>query len=274
MNISKKQISLGALAAVAVVAVPVATVISCGKKDTNKADEKGTVTINVEEMKTPAELFSKINETLNNYMPEKASIIGTINPKDKEATFEKIKSYMGKIKTDAKFIKLKFKDKVVVWDLSELNKTINDANAAIALGFDKVEEKSVIKLMLADNPAMAVYVAAQSSQGITFGTKLQGFANLPKGGFEAYKSMLRAYHKLALEFIDSDIYAEWIKGKEFILPKGDLDLAKPVIEIAKPGEKYDLKKNRPNMQGLSSKEFVEEGNNFEAQWVLSIMNMY
>ncbi len=90
MNISKKQISLGALAAVAVVAVPVATVISCGKKE-SKADEKVTTTINLEEMKTPAELFSKINETLNNFMPEKASIIGLKDDKDPESTFEKIK---------------------------------------------------------------------------------------------------------------------------------------------------------------------------------------
>ncbi len=275
MNISKKQISLGALATLAVIATPIATVISCGE-DVNDLN-----IIDLNEIKSPKELIAKINAKLNNVMPEKATMLAdakTATNGGAEKIFNKIANYVNKIKSDTDKIILKFNGSEVIWDLSGLNQTIKDVQKSISLGYSKiVPQKSMGDLAKLENPSMAVYPIAQSKDDLgrtMTGMGLMAFSNMPPNGFASYNKMLNEYHKLAFQFINTKTYKEWIKGKTFELAS-DIDTMKNTsnIEKVQPGQKYDDNSFRkmPLTPLQKSKEYTQEGNNFEAQWVLSIM---
>ncbi|CAM9148728.1 hypothetical protein MYMA111404_04015 [Mycoplasma marinum] len=321
MKLTKKQISLGALAAVAVIAVPVATVASCGKdsKSNSTGTDTGSTgtdtgstgtdtgstgtdtgstgtntpvvdtashkTIDLNNITTTKMLFDKLGSTINNTMPTTAFELSALNPSDSsmpKQTFDNINKYMNGIDTKINTITFKLNDKTFDWDLTKLTKTIEEVKTEMKLGFSNLNSFNFPALISADNPAMAVYVAKQATEGsvkgMLVGMKLMGFTLLPGKAFEAYTQMLREYNALSKEFIATDIYKEWIKGKNFILPIGDLLASKIKTETIEPGKKYDDKNDKAasaGASGFTSTEFAKnENSNFAAQWVFTIMDLY
>ena len=279
MNISKKQISLGALAAVAVVAVPVATVISCGKKDaTPSVEEKNVIDLN--EMQSPQELINAINDKLKLEMKMPAHEMAKMDAGSHllETSFNSISNYMNGMNPDNfDELVIKMGDKTVKWDLTKIKQQIKIVRDSLAQGFDKVlsnptvDPNALSKMPLAGAILLKL---GENGAGMGYGLKLLGFSELPGNGYEGYNGILDEYHEFAKKLLASDIFKGWVKDKQYELVKFGFSEANGIEILGtdkyKAGEGLDDKANRT--LGLGKSEiFTNEGNNFEAQWIPTIL---
>ncbi|TCG11033.1 hypothetical protein [Mycoplasma todarodis] len=293
MNISKKQISLGALAAVAVVAVPVATTISCGKKEDKKEDKKddskNQVDANVIElskMKSVEELVETINSKLKLAMPERADLMAVMENgigKLKESSFNKIKKYMdGMNPNNFKELIVKVGNEEIKWDLKNLLKNVEIVKNSLNKGYAKIKSAPVIDGSSEVPSAGGMVAMLGGGDGMTFGLALTGFSTLEGNGYDGYNGILDAYHEFAKKIISSKGFLGWMNDKtyEVISYKYEWDMASArKFTIAdtnsyKVGEGFDKQEVRDTLPGLvNSPTFKTEGNNLEAQWIAAILKM-
>ncbi|NQZ29289.1 MAG: hypothetical protein HRT98_02780 [Mycoplasmatales bacterium] len=281
MNISKKQISLGALAAVAVVAVPVATVISCGKKDTASSVE-GKNVIDLNQMNSPQELIDTINDKLGLAMSERVDLLAMMDNagKLKEESFNKIKKYMdGMNSNNFKELIVKIGDEEVKWDLTKLLTQVNKVKKSLSTGYANIKDHATVTGQEEVPSAGGLVAFLGGSKGLMFGLALTGFSELDGAGYEGYNGILDAYHEFAVNLTTSAGFKKWMNDKEYQIISYDYDLMTHTFDITdtkkyKTGEGIDDSKVRAGLLPIvKSEAFKKEGNNFEAQWITSILKM-
>ncbi len=280
MNISKKQISLGALAAVAVVAVPVATVISCGNKKDDKTVAKNVIDLN--QMKSVQELVDTINEKLGLSMSERVDLLAAMDQgKLKEESFNKIKKYMdGMNPNNLKELIVKIGDEEVKWDLTKLLSQVEMVKKSLSTGYAKVKDQAVIDATAEIPSAGGMITFLGGTNGLMYGLALTGFSELDGDGYKGYNGILDAYHGFAVNLTTSKGFQKWMNNKEYEIISYNYDLGSKQFDILKTnkykvGEGIDNLKDREKLSPMvHSKAFIKEGNNFEAQWITSILNMY
>ncbi len=291
MNISKKQISLGVLAAVAIVAVPTVTAISCGKSDTKKSEKGGnadvnsTATIDLAKLNSVSELVESINVKLGLAMAERVDLLAAMDDQSKlkEESFNKIKKYMdGMNPNNLKKLIVKSGNKQIEWDLKDLLSQVQVVKDSIAKGYSSIKENPVISLAseVPSAGGMLTALSSDSNTQFTYGIALTGFSELEGKGYKGYNGILKAYHSFATKITSSNFFKEWIKNKEYELIDYKYDAPQKAFTITdtikyKAGEGFDDSATRvKKLPGIvNSPKFKTEGNNFEAQWIIAILKM-
>ncbi len=280
MNILKKQISLGVFAAISLVAVPIATVVSCSKEGEDDNKHESNV-IDLKKMASVGALIDNINSKLNLVMPKRADLIAAMEHNTlKESSFKEIKKYMDSMNPDKlKTLVIKSGDKEYKWDLNGLTKQIKIVKDSMDKGYSKIKSGPVINLK-SDLPSAAAMVAILGGDdGTTYGMALLGFSTLEGNGYEGYNGILNAYHAFTESFTNSEIFKDWIKDKKYEIPKYSYNTKSGFkikdISSETPGSFFDDSNFRQSQTNflIKSKEFEENGNNFEAQWITKIMAM-
>ena len=248
----KLKMSLLTLTTITTMVVPTIAA-SCGGDDKNEDGQNNdTIQINLGEFSSPNELVTKIVDELNARMPHDAAEF--IEAYDKNE-FDKIFAYTNAITANKKFL-ISFNGKQIELDFS-------DVQNKIELIKDILKNNDVNSLPRAEslsswatnpdvqNPEMTAL--GGGVLGSFYGLAMSDFLSLGSGTVdpddnETYKAfltngeyyqMLNAYHDQIWKLVNSGIYKDWVKDKEYNIVEWDRGNIMFSNKTIKPNEGYD-----------------------------------